>query len=108
MKPLVGILLGAAIAMSPLAASAACLQTGEIVRVSNTATTSFVYLRNLALTNFYYVCTTTDPDLRSAANSSAAGGNSRAQIDGTVSSCAAAGFGGARSIGTCTQVRLRP
>lgn len=68
MKKLLG--MGLAIVsfglMLPLTASAACLITGQVVRVYDTATVTNAFLKTSSLSTIYYSTVTTDSDLRDA------------------------------------------
>lgn len=101
--PLVAL---ATLSLISLSANAVCNRTGDVVRVSNTNTTSFIYLRAGALNNFYYVFTATDLDMRAAANAAVASGV-RTQIIGNAGSCGTAATGG-RPGGVATRIRLKP
>lgn len=91
--------------VASFSANATCTRTGEIVRVSNFASSSIMYLRSTSLTNFYYRGTVTDLDLRGAVNDAVVNRN-KVQLTGNASSCPTSGS--SRNMGTITTVRLHP
>jgi hypothetical protein len=89
----------------PLTAQAVCSQIGEVVRVTDTATTSTAFLRTSALSSVVWFGSTLDPDLRNALRS-CENSRHRCQLIGNAAACPAAGA--LRFMGTITTVVANP
>jgi hypothetical protein len=101
------IIVGMFVAFSllfPLAAKAACSVTGEVVRIFDDGTTTYVYLRSLTLGTFYYLGVTTNDNLRAAARSCQ---NSRHRCT-LIGEATCPTTGTARNIGILTSVYTNP
>ena len=112
MKKLVMALVAAgAWSLLSAAATANCYRSFvQVVRVTVVPGTaaSVIYYRDNALTNYYWLCTTTDANLLSAALT-AQNGLTRASITGDAASCpATSDANGARSAGNCVYVAVNP
>lgn len=93
----------------PAIAHAFCEKAGHVVRVTaNPGTSSsFIYYRESALLDYYWVCTTDDAKLLDAAQT-AQHGLARVQIRGDAASCPTTPATGQRSAGTCLRVVVNP
>jgi hypothetical protein len=102
------IIVGMFVAFSllfPLAAKAACSVSGEVVRIFDDGTSTFVYLRSLTLGPFYYLGATTNDHLRAAARSCESSRH-RCTLIGNLTSCPTTGT--SRNIGNLTSVYTNP
>jgi hypothetical protein len=81
------------------------VKSGEIVRVQNSPTTSFILIRPSSGTHFAYRCITSNRALRDAANSIGATRN-RVIVRGDIASCPADVVGEDIDIGTCVNIDL--
>ena len=101
-------ILGIFVAFSlllPLTATAACSVTGEVVRIIDDGTTTFVFLRSNTLATFYYLGETTNDNLRAAARSCESSRH-RCTLIGDLTTCVTTGT--SRNIGNLTSVYTNP
>jgi hypothetical protein len=89
----------------PLAATAACSVSGEVVRIFDDGTTTYVFLRTSALSTFYYLGVTTNDHFRAAARSCESSRH-RCTLIGNLTACPTTGT--SRNIGNLTSVYTNP
>ena len=110
-KLLIAIVVLGVWSLLSVTAEAVCDRTFvHVVRVTTQPGTalSYIFYRDNALTNYYWMCTTTDAKLVDAALA-AQNGLTRALIRGDAASCPAVpAAGGQVSAGTCLLVVVNP
>ncbi|MCU7934734.1 MAG: hypothetical protein KZQ99_07630 [Candidatus Thiodiazotropha sp. (ex Dulcina madagascariensis)] len=93
-KSILPILL--TLGMFPLVSHAVCTQSGHVERVTayndGVGTYHYIYLRNSALTNYFWYARTSDDEMAEIATS-ALTATTRVTIQGDVGTCAATGGG---------------
>ncbi|MCU7917495.1 MAG: hypothetical protein KZQ95_03955 [Candidatus Thiodiazotropha sp. (ex Epidulcina cf. delphinae)] len=106
-KSILPILL--TLGMFPLASHAVCTQSGHVERVTawndGVGTYHYIYLRNSALTNYYWYARTTDDEMAEIATS-ALTGTTRVTVSGDAATCPPAG--GGRFMGNLRYLIVNP